>query len=123
MVCKLGSQLRVDAVLVYSIQSTGWDIAAGGTIPATILLIDIHTKKTYSNTDTIFRHAVRADIKRLTDNLFIKYASDIYKSFSNYETLFWDYIKNSDDEKAFQHYLKKFPKGIFAGVARLKIYR
>ena len=73
-------------------------------------------------TDSIFAYTVSPDIKRLTDNLFIDYAIDVYRSSSNYEMLFWDYIKDSNDKKAFQHYLAKFPKGVFAGVARLKTH-
>lgn len=37
------------------------------------------------------------------------------------ELAFWDSIKNSKDVKFFQSYLKQFPDGIFASIAKLKI--
>lgn len=38
-----------------------------------------------------------------------------------YETLFWDSIKESNDTGPFKEYLKKFPNGVFAGLARMNI--
>jgi hypothetical protein len=38
-----------------------------------------------------------------------------------YEMLFWDSIKESNDAEAFKEYLKKFPNGVFAGLARMNI--
>jgi len=38
-----------------------------------------------------------------------------------YETLFWDSIKESNDAEPFKEYLKKFPNGVFAGLARMYI--
>ena len=35
--------------------------------------------------------------------------------------MFWDSIKDSDNAAAFHEYLKQFPVGTFAGLARLKI--
>jgi uncharacterized caspase-like protein len=37
------------------------------------------------------------------------------------ELLFWDSIKNSDNPATFEAYLKQFPNGIFAGLARAKV--
>ena len=39
---------------------------------------------------------------------------------AEYETLFWESIKDSDDPAMFYEYLRQFPTGVFAGLARLK---
>jgi hypothetical protein len=60
-------------------------------------------------------------IKDLTENSFVDYVNEKYKSHPNYEMVFWDFIKNSRSTKVFQQYLIKFPDGIFTGLAKYKI--
>jgi formylglycine-generating enzyme required for sulfatase activity/uncharacterized caspase-like protein len=40
---------------------------------------------------------------------------------SDPEVLFWESIKDSTDPSYFEEYLRQFPQGIFAGIARLKL--
>ncbi len=43
------------------------------------------------------------------------------QSGDDFELLFWQSIKDSDDPQMFAAYLEKFPQGMFADLARLKI--
>ena len=40
---------------------------------------------------------------------------------TQYEILFWESIKDANDVKMYNEYLKKFPNGMFAGLAMIKI--
>jgi hypothetical protein len=115
VICRLGRQLQVDAVLIYSIYIDHMKQNAD------IILIDIKTKKAYSKTEGIEVRMLSSDIKDLTENFFIDYVNEKYKSHPNYEMIFWDFIKNSQNAKVFQQYLIKFPDGTFAGLAKLRI--
>jgi len=115
LIHRLGKQLQVDAVLIYSIY------IAKRKQTADIILIDIGTKKAYSKTEGIYVNTLSSDIKNLTRNFFIHYVNEKYKSHPNYEMIFWDFIKNSQNTKVFQQYLIKFPDGTFAGLAKLRI--
>lgn len=42
---------------------------------------------------------------------------------SKYETLFWESIKDSNDKEMYVEYLSKFPNGMFAGLAKIKIQK
>jgi hypothetical protein len=117
LICRLGRQLQVDAVLIYSIY------IAPMKQNADIILIDIKTKKAYFKTEGIYVRTLSSDIKDLAENFFINYVNEKYKSHPNYETISWDFIKNSQNAKVFQQYLIKFPDGTFAGLAKLKITR
>ncbi|MCP4629304.1 MAG: DUF1566 domain-containing protein [bacterium] len=115
LICRLGRQLQVDAVLIYSIDIDHFKQNAD------IILIDIKTKKAYSKTEGIKERMLSSDIKDLTENFFIDYVNEKYKSHPNYEMIFWDFIKNSQNAKVFLQYLTKFPDGTFAGLAKLRI--
>jgi hypothetical protein len=115
LIYRLGRQLRVDAVLIYSIY------IATRKQTADIILIDIKTKKAYSKTEGIYVNTLSSDIKDLTEKIFTDYVNEKYKSHPNYEMIFWDFIKNSQNTKAFQQYLIKFPDGTFASLAKLRI--
>jgi len=115
LICKLGRQLQVDAVLMYSIFIE--------TIKQTadIILIEVETQKVYFRTETIYVRALNSDIKKLTENLLVEYVNEKYQSSSNYEMIFWEFIKDSQNEQAFRKYLTRFPNGTFAGLAKLKL--
>jgi hypothetical protein len=115
LICRLGRQLQVDAVLIYSIYIAPMKQTAD------IILIDIKTKKAYSKTEGIYVRTLSPNIKDLTENFFIDYVNEKYKSHPNYEMIFWEFIKNSQNAKVFQQYLIKFPDGTFTGLAKLKI--
>jgi hypothetical protein len=115
LICRLGKQLQVDAVLIYSIY------IAPIKQTADIILIDIKTKKTHSKTEGMYVNTLSPGIKDLTENFFVDYVNEKYKSDPNYEMIFWDFIKNSQNAKVFQQYLIKFPGGTFAGLAKLRI--
>jgi hypothetical protein len=115
LIYRLGRQLRVDAVLIYSIY------IATRKQTADIILIDIKTKKAYSKTEGIYVNTLSSDIKDLTEKIFTDYVNEKYKSHPNYEMIFWDFIKNSQNTEAFQQYLIKFPDGTFASLAKLRI--
>jgi adenylate cyclase len=115
LICRLGRQLQVDAVLIYSIYLDTMKQTAD------IILIDIKTKKAYSKMEGVYVKTLSSDIKELTENSFIDYVNEKYKSHPNYELIFWDFIKNSQNAKVFKQYLIKFPDGTFAGLAKLRI--
>ena len=115
LICRLGRQLQVDAVLIYSIYIDTRKQTAD------IILIDIKTKKAYSRTEGIYVNTLSSDIKNLTEDFFIDYVNEKYKSHPNYEMIFWYFIKNSRNAKVFQQYLTKFPDGTFTGLAKLRI--
>jgi len=46
------------------------------------------------------------NIKDLTENFFIDYVNEKYKSHPNYEMIFWEFIKNSQNAKVFKTYPK-----------------
>ena len=115
LICRLGRQLRVDAVLIYSIYITPTKQTAD------IILIDTKAKKAYSKTEEIYVRTLSIDIMDLTENFFIEYVNEKYKSHPNYEMIFWDFIKSSQNVKVFQQYLIKFPVGTFVGLAKLRI--
>jgi hypothetical protein len=115
LIYRLGSQLQVDAVLIYSIFIDTMKQNAD------ITLIEIQTKKAYSRTEQIYVKTLNSDIKRITENFFIDYVSEKYKSNPNYEEILWEFIKDSQNRNVFEQYLKKFPDGTFAGLAKLRI--
>ena len=90
---------------------------------ADIILIDIETKRPYTKTEEIKARMLSSDIKDLTESFFIDYVNEKYGSHPNYEMIFWDFIKNSQNPKIYQKYEKIFPDGTFAGLAKLKIRR
>ncbi len=40
---------------------------------------------------------------------------------ANFEILFWESIKDSNDTEMYKEYIRKFPNGIFSGLAAIKI--
>ena len=115
LVIRLGRQLKVDAVFIYSIY------ISTTVQTADIIFIDIKTKKVFSKRETIYPNTFSDDIKYLTEVFLIDYVDDKYSSDPNYETIFWDFIKNSQNVNLFQQYLIKFPDGVFANLAKNKI--
>ncbi len=74
LIIKLGRQLQVDAVLIFSFDIDYWRQTAD------IILIDLETKKAYSKTDRVSVRSLGSDIKNLTENCFTDYVNDKYKS-------------------------------------------
>ncbi len=77
LICRLGRQLQVDAVLIYSIYIEPRKQNAD------IILIDIKAKKVFSKTGEIYVRTLSSDIKDLTENFFTDYVNEKYKSHPN----------------------------------------
>ena len=117
LIIKLGRQLQVDAVLISYVYISPMKQYAY------INLIDVETKKVYYRKDGVYMKSLRIDIRDLTENPFIDYVNEKYKSHPDHEMICWNFIKNSQNENAFKQYLRNFPDGILTDLAKYKIAR
>ena len=115
LIIKLGRQLNVDAVLLYSFDMSGSKQTSG------IILTDIETGKVYSRKDNPYPYTLSADIKYYTEHFFINYLNDKYGTHPNYEMIYWNFIKNSQTIDIFDKYINIFPNGTYTSTAKDRI--
>jgi hypothetical protein len=115
LITKLGRQMPADVILLYHFIFTAQESRAR------IYLINTSTRQIHSEREGVAGLSLTNDTKHLTRKLFIKYVFKNFQSHPNFEIIYWETIKDSENVTIFQEYLRKFPNGTYAGLAKIQM--